>query len=350
VGVETVNLAALEKYKTEDAMKKQMVALFKTLLKDDDATLDAMIAETKEGKEYLDARVKYNLNPDFDPRPEIVGDNVDDPYQKNYGNNDVKGSDATHGTHVSGIIGAMRDNGIGIKGIANNVKIMPVRAVPNGDERDKDIANAIIYAVDNGAQIINMSFGKPYVVHKDALDKAFKYAESKGVLLVHAAGNEHTNIDQHPNYPTKKYGTSKKGCKTWIEVGALSWKQGEDLPATFSNYGEDFVDVFAPGVDIYSTVPGSKYKKESGTSMACPATAGVAAVLKSYFPELTAKDIKKIIEKSANTSSKSAKVNLPSEPGSPAPKVEFSELSRTGAYINLYEAVKMAMEMTGKKM
>jgi cell wall-associated protease len=349
LGVDKVNKAALGQYKTDDARKKQMVAAFKSILTDDEATLDDVIEETKEGKEYLEARVKYNLNPDFDPRPEIVGDNINDPYQKDYGNNDVKGSDATHGTHVSGIIAAVRTNEIGIKGIADNVKIMPIRAVPNGDERDKDIANAIYYAVDNGCQIINMSFGKGFVVDKEALDKAIKYAEDKGVLLVHAAGNESTNIDLFPNFPTKKIASSRKGCKTWIEVGALSWKKGEDLAASFSNFGKKSVDIFAPGVDIYSTVPGSKYKKESGTSMACPATAGCAAVLKSYFPQLTAKEIKKILEKSSNTSDKKSKINQPAQQGAGQLMADFSDLSKTGGYINLYEAVKMAMKMTGMK-
>ncbi|MFN6039663.1 MAG: S8 family serine peptidase, partial [Bacteroidota bacterium] len=193
-----------------------------------------------------------------------------------------------------------------------------------------------------------MSFGKSYAVHLEALSKAIKYAESKGVLLVHAAGNESNNIDVTPNFPNKNI-PSKKGCKTWIEVGALSWKNGEELPATFSNYGKKSVDVFAPGVDIYSTVPGDKYKKENGTSMACPATAGVAAVLKSYFPKLTAVQIKKIIEKSVNTSAKKNMVNLPSSNLSKGKQVNFSELSRTGGYINLYNAVKLAMKKSGEK-
>ncbi len=347
LNVDKVTKAELEKYTTEDAKKKQMAGMFKMMIPDDKTTLDEIIDDTNEGKEYLEGRVKYNLNPDFDPRPEIVGDNVDDPNEKYYGNNDVKGTDATHGTHVAGIIAAVRNNNIGMNGIADNVKIMPIRAVPNGDERDKDIANAIYYAVDNGCQIINMSFGKAYVVHKEALEKAIKYAEKKGVLLVHAAGNEALNIDLNPHYPTRKI--SRKGCKTWIEVGALSWKPGAEIPATFSNYGKKTVDVFAPGVDIYSTVPGSKYKNESGTSMACPATAGVAAVLKSYFPQLSAKDIKKIIEKSSNVSCKDSTVKTPAQPGSKSADIKFCDLSRTGGYINLYEAVKMAMAMTGKK-
>ena len=349
LNIESVNKSALARFKSEDVKKKQMTALFTTFLQDDKTTLDEIIKELQEGKEYLDTRLRYNLNPDYDQRLEIVGDDENNPFEKNYGNNDVKGEDPKHGTHVSGIIAAVRNNNLGINGIADNVRIMPVRAVPNGDERDKDIANAIYYAVDNGCQIINMSFGKSYVVHKEALDKAIKYAESKGVLLVHAAGNESTDIDLNPNYPTKKTAGSKKGCKTWIEVGALSWKTGEELPAGFSNYGKKSVDVFAPGVDIYSTVPGNSYKKENGTSMACPATAGAAAVLKSYFPQLTAVEIKKIIEKTVNVSAKKNKVNLPAQGTIKKKLVKFSDLSKTGGYVNLYEAVRLAMKKTGMK-
>ena len=347
--IEKVTKDVLLKFNTEDVKKKQMAALFATFLQDDKVSLDEFLVELSEGKEYLNVRLRYNLNPDYDQRGEIVGDDENNPFEKNYGNNDVKGEDPKHGTHVSGIIGAIRGNNIGVNGIADNVKIMPIRAVPNGDERDKDIANAIYYAVDNGCSIINMSFGKSYITHKEALEKAIKYAESKGVLLVHAAGNESENIDVNPNYPTMKIGGSKKGCKTWIEVGALSWKMGEELPAGFSNYGKKTVDLFAPGVDIYSTVPGNKYKSENGTSMACPATAGAAALLKSYFPTLTAIEIKSILEKSVNKSCKKNLVNLPSSGMTKGKKVKFSELSKTGGYVNLYEAVKLAMKKSGKK-
>ncbi|MFN5459721.1 MAG: S8 family serine peptidase [Bacteroidota bacterium] len=349
LNIEKVKKSTLLSYKSEDVKKKQMIGLISTFLQDDNTSLDDFINELSEGKEYLDARMRYNLNPDYDQRMEIVGDDENNPYEKYYGNNDVKGEDPGHGTHVSGIIGAIRNNNIGINGIADNVRIMPIRAVPNGDERDKDIANAIYYAVDMGCHIINMSFGKTYVKHKDALEKAIKYAESKGVLMVHAAGNESTDIDVTTHYPTKRIKGSKKGCKNWIEVGALSWKTGLELPASFSNYGKKTVDVFAPGVDIYSTFPGNKYKKENGTSMACPATAGAAALLKSYFPQLTSKDIKSILEKTVNKSYKKTMVKLPISGMAKDKQVEFSELSKTGGFINLFEAVKLAMKKTGMK-
>ena len=344
--VEKVNAEAFGKYTPQDAKKKQMTGFIKSFLAEPGSTLDDVMIQMEEGKVYLETRLNYNLNADYDQRAEIVGDDENNPFEKNYGNNDVKGPDPSHGTHVSGIIAAVRNNNLGMDGIADNVMIMPVRAVPNGDERDKDVANAIYYAVDNGCQIINMSFGKDYVVHKEAVDKAVKYAEGKGVLLVHAAGNESKNIDEQPNYPTKKAG--RKSCKTWIEVGALSWKQAVELPASFSNYGKKSVDVFAPGVDIYSTVPGNKYKNENGTSMACPATAGAAAVLKSYFPQLSAKEIKKILEQSSNTTAKNSEVNVPVAGMGKPVKKKFSELSKTGGYVNLYAAVSLAIKKYSK--
>lgn len=200
------------------------------------------IAEELEGAvEHFGNQVKYAYNPEFDPRG-LVGDDYANPYEKGYGNNDVIGPDASHGTHVAGIIAANRGNELGIKGIADNVKIMAIRAVPDGDERDKDVANAIIYAVDNGAQIINMSFGKGYSSHKEAVDKAIKYAESKGVLLVHAAGNSSENIDSESNFPTKKL-SDKSEATNWLEIGASSWGEGADFVGEFSNYGKNTVDV-----------------------------------------------------------------------------------------------------------
>ena len=211
------------------------------------AELNLYLEELKEGVAHFQAAVEYGYNPDHNSRL-IVGDNPNDPYQKSYGNNDVKGGDAKHGTHVAGIIGANRKNDIGIKGIADNVEIIAIRVVPpNGDERDKDIANGIIYAVDNGAQIINMSFGKDYSPQKEAVDKAIKYAEQKGVILMHAAGNEGENLDNTSQFPTRYY-KNKKIARTWMEIGASSWGKDSSLVASFSNYGRKSVDLFAPGV------------------------------------------------------------------------------------------------------
>lgn len=294
--------------------------------------------DIKEAVEHYESELKYNYNLDFNART-VVGDNPDKLQYGEYGNNEVTGPDGMHGSHVAGIIGANRNNNLGILGVADDVKLMIVRTVPDGDERDKDVANAIRYATDNGAQIINMSFGKPYSPEKKWVDDAVKYAQSKGVLLVAAAGNDNLDIDVDVHYPTATYENGQK-AENWISVGALSWKNAPDAVAEFSNFGKKGVDVFAPGVDIYSTVPGSKYEEKSGTSMAAPATTGVAALLKSYFPELTAAQIKKIILESS--------VKVPDfrvyKPGSKE-IVKFEDLSVTGGVVNAYNAVKMAKEM-----
>lgn len=297
--------------------------------------LKEYLGQLKEGVDHYGTAVHYGYNLEFDSR-KIVGDDPKNLYEKGYGNNNVEGPDARHGTHVAGIIAANRNNEIGIKGIADNVRIMALRAVPNGDERDKDVANAIIYAVDNGAQVINMSFGKSLSPQKEVVDKAVAYAESKGVLLVHAAGNDGDNIDKEENYPTKvlKNGTE---IKTWLEIGASSSGADEHFVATFSNYGKKSVDLFAPGVEMYSTVPDNKYEDLQGTSFASPATAGVAALLMSYFPHLTAAQVKEILRQSTRKFD-GLKVT---KPGS-AESVPFSSLSSTGGLVNAYEAVKLA--------
>ena len=300
--------------------------------------LGATGADIKEAAEHYESELKYNYNLDFDART-VVGDKADKLQYGEYGNNEVTGPEAMHGTHVAGIIGANRNNELGIKGVCDDVKIMVVRTVPDGDERDKDVANAIRYAADNGAQIINMSFGKAYSPEKKWVDEAVKYAQSKGVLLVAAAGNDNLDIDVDVHYPTSTYENGEI-ASNWISVGALSWKNDPEGVAEFSNYGKKGVDVFAPGVDIYSTVPGSKYEEKSGTSMAAPATTGVAALLKSYFPNLTAAQIKKII---MDSSVKVADFRV-NKPGTKE-IVKFSDLSSTGGMVNAYNAIKMALEM-----
>ena len=298
--------------------------------------------------DYYRGRAEYMYNADYDSR-DIVGDNYADSYEKGYGNNDVIASDPHHGTHVAGIIGADRKNDIGIKGIANNVEIMAIRILADGDERDKDVANAIIYAVDNGATVINMSFGKGHAWDKKAVDKAVRYAEKKDVLLVHAAGNDGKDNDTTENYPNDTY--IKKGLfrkrtkrvKNWIEVGASAPEKGEKTPATFSNYGTSNVDVFAPGVKIYSTTPDNTYENQQGTSMASPVVAGVAAVLRSYYPTLSASQVKDIIMKSSVPVSGQV-----IKPGTEDEKVPFNTLSQSGL-INAYNAIQMAEKTKGKK-
>ena len=277
-------------------------------------------------------------------RGDIVGDNENDINDKFYGNNDIMAATPFHGTHVSGIIAAARDNNKGIDGIADNVKIMMIRAVPDGDEHDKDIALAIHYAVDNGAKIVNMSFGKDFSPQKKWIDEAVKYAESKNVLLVHAAGNDAKNIDSADNFPNANLKADMKKASNWITVGASGDEKAGGLTASFSNYGKNEVDVFAPGVKIYSTIPGkTTYANAQGTSMAAPVVAGTAAFLLEYFPNLTAAELKAVIEKSAQVPADSVR-----KPGSDE-LVKLDELSRTGGVINAYEAAKLADSMNAGK-
>lgn len=296
--------------------------------------LDESLLE--EGIEHYRQAVEYGYNTEYNSRM-IVGDDYGDKSEKFYGNNDVTGPDSRHGTHVAGIIAADRHNNVGTKGIADHVEIMAIRAVPNGDERDKDVANAIYYAVDNGAQIINMSFGKSFSPNKHIVDEAVRYADMNGVLIIHAAGNSSENIDETDNFPTKIY-ENKKPASNWIEVGASSWKGQEDFVATFSNYGKRSVDVFAPGVDVFSTTPDQGYESLSGTSMAAPVTAGVAALLMSYYPDLNANQVKDIILSSV-VKLDGLKVKLP---GKADKQINFSNLSSTGGVVNALEAVKLA--------
>ncbi len=280
-------------------------------------------------------QLQYYYNEDFNPRT-IVGDNYTDASQRIYGNNDVIGPDSSHGTHVAGIIAAVRDNNLGMKGVATNVKIMAIRVVPNGDERDKDVANGIRYAVDNGARVINMSFGKAFSPFKKAVDEAVRYAESKGVLLVHAAGNSNQNNDTEANFPNRNDKANNKEFSNWLEIGASSYQKGLTLPAKFSNYGKKSVDFFAPGVDILSTTPDNKYDTYSGTSMASPTAAGVATLLLSYDSKMDAESVRALM---IDTSRRypNLKVNLP---GSTNP-VLFSSLSVYGSIVDAFESSKL---------
>lgn len=277
-------------------------------------------------------------------RADVVKDNENDLNDRFYGNNDVMAETSFHGTHCSGIIAAARNNGVGMDGVADNVKIMAIRAVPDGDEHDKDIANAIRYAVDNGAQIISMSFGKDFSPQKRWVDDAFRYAEARGVLLVHAAGNDAKNIDTAFNFPNPVYADGKGRASNVITVGASGDPKNGGIIANFSNYGKGEVDVFSPGVAIYSTIPGGNtYGNAQGTSMAAPVVAGVAALIKSYFPKLTPQQIKWAIETSV--SKPSGKVVNPET----KEEVDFSELSRTGGLLNAYGAIAKAAELAEGK-
>lgn len=307
------------------------------------ASQGATPAAIEDGLTSLEGQLKYALNPQFNSRT-VVGDHYTDLSEHSYGNNDVMGPDAKHGTHVAGIIGAVRGNGIGVDGIAPAVKLMMIRTVPDGDERDKDIGNAIRYAVDNGAQIISMSFGKAYSPYKVAVDDAVKYADAHGVLMVHAAGNDGADLSKGKNFPTPAY-LGGGHPQNWIEVGASSWKGGSSLAATFSNYGHTEVDVFAPGVDILSTIPGNQYERDSGTSMAAPVVSGLAALILDFYPNLTATEVRRIIVTSVTKHTD----QMVTQPGSDKNTVSFGSLSVSGGIVNAYNALKMAEQISNGK-
>ncbi len=287
--------------------------------------------------------INYNLNVNFDGR-KTVGDNPEDINDKKYGNGNVKGPDVTeglHGTHVAGIIAQVRGNGKGGDGVINNVEIMALRAVPNGDEYDKDIALAIRYAVDNGAKVINGSFGKDYSPQKEWVWEAIKYAASKDVLIVHAAGNDAKDIDTEPNFPSDEV-NGKEIADNFLSIGALNKEYGTNIIASFSNFGKMNVDVFSPGNQIYATIPNNKYKYLQGTSMASPNAAGVAALIRSYYPNLTASQVKHILMDSGTPISANVVV------GEQKTAVPFSNTCVSGKIVNAYNALLMAEQMSKK--
>jgi len=305
----------------------------------------------EEAYEELDGVVDHYSNQlnsqyktDFNGR--LAGDNPYDITDTNYGNGYVIGSkdDEIHGTHVSGIIAAKRNNGVGMNGVAHNVQIMAIRAVPDGDEYDKDVALAIRYAVDNGAKVINMSFGKSYSPNAEWVFDAIKYAESKDVLLVHAAGNDSSDIDSADNFPNDSKDKMVEFADNVLTVGAMTRHFNEKLVASFSNYGKKNVDIFAPGLEIYSTFPKDEYQSIQGTSMAAPEVAGVAALVRSYYPNLTASQVKHIIMNSGIEFHK--EVIKPAKRGSEPENINFDDLSISGKILNAYNALLMADQLS----
>lgn len=327
----------LDKYEPKDAQERQFVGLGKLIVSGEfEATMEK---QAKQVKAMLD----HHYNVDFDDRS-LIGD---DPYNiedTDYGNNDYQGPDALHGTHVGGIISAVRGNKIGNDGVAPNVKLMVCRAVPDGDEFDKDIALAIRYAVDNGAKIINASFGKAYSTMPEVVYDALRYAEENDVLFVHAAGNSGQDLHEYPNYPANMFPFQEEPFTNYMSIGASTRVHDEDLAARFSNYGKTRVDVFAPGFEIYSTVPTNDYLITQGTSMAAPMVAGVAAIIKGYFPELTMAEVRLVIMDSATDFSES----MQKLPGSDE-LVSFGDLSVTGGVVNVREAIKLAAQRVEEK-
>ena len=307
-----------------------------------EGSIPEAMAQLQEAIDYFSGRLSSHFNLELNGRA-VVGDNPDDLSDVGYGNNDVTGptpdkEDIKHGTHVAGIIAAERNNGLGINGVANNVEIMPLRAVPDGDEYDKDIALAIRYAVDNGADIINTSFGKYFSTHPDWVIDAIQYADENDVLIVNAAGNEGLNLDETMVYPNDRLPEDpQEVADNFLTVGALNYEYGSNLVAGFSNYGKENVDVFAPGTKIWSTTPNDQYDFLQGTSMAAPAVAGVAAIIRSFYPELTDTQVKEVITRSGLSTNATVIIG-----GDPSNTAKFSELSGSGKMANLYNALILA--------
>jgi cell wall-associated protease len=299
----------------------------------------------KDLSEYM-AKINNDVNPDLNARKNIVGDNPDVQDGKPYGNNILKFADASHGTGVAGLIGAKRDNGYGINGVADNVRIMAIKAVPNGDEYDKDVANAIHFAVDHGAKVINMSFGKKISPHKAWVDEAFKYAAAKDVLLVQAAGNDNQDVDAKPQFPNDTFlDGSSTDADNVVVVGASAALLDENLAATFTNYGKNNVDIFAPGVKVTSIDMDAEFNTEDGTSFSSPITAGIAALILEYYPDLSARQLKQVILASATP----LNGTMVFKPGSKTEKVDFASLSKTGGIVNAYKAIMLASKLKGER-
>jgi subtilisin family serine protease len=339
---QTFNLASLDSIKSTNDTIAQSKSIWQSVFTQ---LGGADNNNAKVLKEWSDEYTKENntINPDLDARKRIVGDDPDVNDGKPYGNNVLKTSEASHGTGVAGLIGAVRNNGYGIDGIADNVRIMAVKAVPNGDEYDKDIANAIRFAVDHGARVVNMSFGKKISPHKDWVDAAFKYAAAHDVLLVMAAGNDGQDMDTEPEFPNDTYldGTTTDNV---ISVGASGPKPDTSLAADFSNYGKKNVDIFAPGVKVTSIDMDAEFNTADGTSFSSPIVAGIGALIREYYPKLSASQVKHAILESAVV--EDIMVN---KPGAKGQKVEFSSLSKTGGIVNAYRALEIASKMKGEK-
>jgi subtilisin family serine protease len=332
--LDSVNVHSYLSEEIEPSMQMQEALGFVALLQDNGINQELI----EEYIEQIGVQLEYGYNISFDPRS-IVGDDYEDLDNRFYGNSDVKGPDYDHGTHVAGIIAANRDNNIGANGITQ-AELLIIRAVPNGDERDKDVANAIRYAVDNGADVINMSFGKSYSPELFYVQQAIEYAAQNKVLMVHAAGNDGANIDSVANYPSPIISDGSSSPYV-ITVGASGWQGVNELAASFSNYGRSTVDLFAPGVDIYSTMPNQEYELSNGTSMAAPVVSGVIALLMQYFPEYSPLEIKNIIVSSVLKTDE--QILLPGQ-SIEAQYAPFDHLSKHGGIINAYRAVREALK------
>ena len=338
LGKKDYTIKEVNAIKTEDQALLQAIQIAQNV-NANGATLAEANTEINSILVQISERLNFNLNKSFSGRK--TGDDINNISDTGYGNGNVKPvkKSESHGTHVAGIIAAERNNGKGANGVANNVEIMAIRTVPNGDEYDKDVALAIRYAVDNGAKVINGSFGKSFSPHADWVRDAIKYASDNDVIFVHAAGNDSKNVDTTPNFPDDNVNYVEVS-NTYIRVGSLAPKYGSKMVSDFSNYGNKNVDVFAPGSEIYSTVPENEYEPNSGTSMAAPGVAGIAALVRSQYPNLTAAQVKQVILESGLPLTTKVVVGGDSSNVKP-----FSELSKSGKIANAYNALIMASKL-----
>ena len=344
LGKEFYSLEDLEKYKPQSEEEEQVLGLLAQVMAMGQ-DIPSALADLQEGINYFQGQLEYNLNLEFDGR-KPVGDNPYDIKELGYGNGNPSHQleEESHGTHVAGILAANRINKKGVKGVAENVKLMALRAVPDGDEYDKDIALAIRYAADQGAKVINASFGKKFSPNASWVQEALRYAAAKDVLIVHAAGNDGLDLDlpENSNYPNDAYSLSGTPNEdNYLSVGALTPNYGPDMIASFSNYGKKGVDIFAPGDEIYSTLPNSNYGVEGGTSMAAPAVAGMAALIRSLHPQLTAVEVKRIILDSG--------LSVPVQVRVGEQELSLTELCVSGKIANLYTALLLADQVAAGK-
>jgi subtilisin family serine protease len=302
-------------------------------------------------KEYIEGKEKAAIAKQEAPEPiraRIIKDKYENLADKFYGNNDITGPNAKHGTHVAGLVASIPDSSWEINHLYPPIQIMGIRVVPDGDEYDKDIALGIRYAVDNGAKIINMSFGKSFSPEQIWVDSAIRYAASKDVLIVHSAGNEFYNLDIKPVYPTPYSSLLNDTAHNVLTVGASSdpYLNGT-LITDFSNYGPKIVDVLSPGNKIYSTFPGNNnYGYLQGTSMAAPIVSHIAAMLRAYYPSLSAVDVKSIIMQSSwKPSNKEESYSIPQKEDSKT----LQQIAAAGGIVNAAKAIAMANSFPTKK-
>lgn len=341
---ENYTLEDVNGIQTQDQSLQQSVAIVKYVYSLDAKSVPSFLKEIETGLIEINDMLNYHLNKSLSGRK--TGDNPNDLNDKiGYGNNNPRpvSENESHGTHVTGIIAAERNNNLGMNGVANNVQIMAIRSTPNGDEYDKDVALAIRYAADNGAKVINGSFGKSYSPHSEWVRDAIKYAAQKDVLLVMSAGNDSKNVDVKPSFPNDAEGTGPEVSDNFLLVGSITHDYGSDMVSSFSNYGKVNVDVFAPGSEIYSSLPNNEYGLKGGTSMAAPNVAGVAALIRSQYPNLSAAQVKRILMDSGLPIK--AKVTV----GENKDVKSFSEISSSGKIVNAYNALIMASQIANSK-